>query len=120
MKAIEILNINRNPSYIEVTSIMRFPVPAALLNNGLPYEGVADIAQGYGYDIEVVVDSGVSTTYITKTDTMSISGSPSANAFKTALVNRFNTLTTTVAAFTLKPFDTLLSGYYDGTNWIVN
>lgn len=120
MKAIEITNINRQPSYTEVSYVFRFPVPAALMNAGKPYTNVAKIVQTYGYDAEVVNESGVDVTYITFSETASTALSPTLAQFKTFLQSKYTTKASVVAAFVLKPYDTLLSGYFDGTNWIIS
>ena len=115
MKQIEIINIQRNPSYIEVNYLMRFPMPASLLLNGTPYAKVDKILQGYGYQYEN--DNGVHSVIFI--DTVSISGSPTLNQFKNQIVNKYGSKAADVSSIILKPFDVLLSGYYDGTNWII-
>src|SRR5574343_116244 len=119
MKAIEITNINREPTYREISYTMRFPVPPALLLNGVPYKGIANIVRTYDYTIEQEVIGGNTTTYIVKSDAFSLTGIPTLNSFKTAIVAKYNAAATVIANINLKPFDTLLSGYYDGSTWII-
>lgn len=121
MKQIEILNIDKKESngYISVMYIFRFPLPASLLNSGIPVNNAQAILRNYGYDIEVISGSpNVTVATYTQSDSP-----PNLTVTKaqvqTILVNRYNQQSTQLNSITLKPYDSLVGAFWDGTTWAV-
>lgn len=117
MKQIEITNIKKNPAgYVEASVTMRFVLPNILLNNNVPLPNAGQIIASYGdYSLETLPDTSI---VINHPDIISLSGNATLTQFKNALIAKYTQINTAISGLTLKPFDTLVGSYYDGSTWI--
>lgn len=111
MNQIEITQIAKQPTgYIEISYKMQFSVPTTLQNiTGGTLSNAQAIIESYGYNLE--------NHLIVKYDTKSLPTNSNVTAVKNLLIQNYNTIATSIAAFQPKVYDTLTGSYFDGTNW---
>lgn len=117
MTQIQILNVKRNSTgYIEVSYKMTFTLPGIFGTGAIPIEGLSKIAASYpdNFGIEVIPVVG---TVITYTNTLSIDGSITLGAGRTALQNRYAAIRAQLDGLTLSPYDTISGQSWDGATW---
>lgn len=116
MKQIEIVQIKQVQISVEVEVIFRFPLPAALQNGGVVLPNADKIAQSYG-DYRVEPQDVGSPVYCVSTRQTISMGQVNLAQFGATIIGRWTELSTAIAGFVLKPYDTLVGGTFDGTTF---
>lgn len=116
MKQIELIQIKQVQTSVEAQVIFRFPVPNALKNAGVVLPNADKIAQSYGnYRVEPQ-DVGSSVYCVSIRETVSM-GQVDLAQFGANIIGSWTALSTAIAGFVLKPYDTLVGGSYDGVTF---
>ena len=113
---IQITNVKRFASYIELSYKMRFTLPAIYGTGANPIEGLDRIVAAYpdNFGLEIIPTTG---TVIIFRETASVPSNVTLAQIKTQLQNKYSNIRTKLDNLTLDSWDSVCGLSFDGATW---